>query len=94
MKEKKIKKSIDEESLVLFHRLITGLEFELLENLRFNEFETVKIIKPRLYLDIDTQETKKAVKLFSRLHTRLSELHVCTYMYIVHTIFFEKLNFF
>ena len=42
------KNSIDEENLVLFHRLITGLKFELLENLRFNEFETVKIIKPRL----------------------------------------------
>ena len=40
--------------------LITGSEFEILENLRFNEYETVKIIKPRL--DIDTQETKKAVK--------------------------------
>jgi hypothetical protein len=63
MKEKKIKKkSIDEENVALFHRLITGSEFEILENLRFNEYETVKIIKPRLYLDIDTQETKKAVK--------------------------------
>ena len=63
MKEKKIKKkSIDEENVALFHRRITGSEFEILENLRFNEYETVKIIKPRLYLDIDTQETKKAVK--------------------------------
>ena len=49
-------KSIDEENLALFHRLITGSEFEMLENLRFNEFETVKIIKPRLYLDFETQE--------------------------------------
>ena len=48
--------------MALFHRLITGSEFEILENLRFNEFETVKIIKPRLYLDFGTQETKKAVK--------------------------------
>ena len=49
-------KSIDEENLALFHRLITGSEFEMVENLRFNEFETVKIIKPRLYLDFETQE--------------------------------------
>ena len=62
MKEKRLKKSIVKKNLALFHRLITGSEFEMLENLRFNEFETVKIIKPRLYLDFDTQETKKAVK--------------------------------
>ena len=60
--EKKIKKkSIDEENLALFHCLITGSKL-ILENLRFNEFETVKIIKPRLYLDFDTRENKKAVK--------------------------------
>ena len=48
--------------MALFHRLITGSEFEILENLKLNEYETVKIFKPGLYLDIVTQETKKAVK--------------------------------
>ena len=45
--------------MALFHRFITESKFEIPENLRFNEFETVKIIKPRLYLDFDTLETKK-----------------------------------
>ena len=48
--------------MALFHRFITGSEFEILENLRFNEFETVKIVKPGHYVDFDTQETKKAFK--------------------------------
>ena len=66
----------------LFHRLITGSEFEISENLRFNEFKTVMIFMWPLIL--------------KRLKSLLNNFQGCiqdflSYMYLLQLYLSKKL---